>query len=141
MAFVKIWIHFVWTTKKRQPLITKRIKTKLINHIKENAVKKEIFIDSIDGGKEHLHVLISLGAKQSVSEVAQLLKGESSHWVNEQKLIKGQFVWQDEYFAVSISESDKQKVRKYIRNQKEHHRTRTFSEEYDEFMRKYGFAK
>ena len=141
MAFVKIWIHFVWTTKKRQAFITKRIKTKLINHIKENAVKKEIFIDSIDGGKEHLHVLISLGAKQSVSEVAQLLKGESSHWVNEQKLIKGQFVWQDEYFAVSISESDKQKVRKYIRNQKEHHRTRTFSEEYDEFMRKYGFAK
>ena len=141
MAFVKIWIHFVWTTKKRHPLITKRIKTKLINHIKENAVNKEIFIDSIDGGKEHLHVLISLGAKQSVSEVAGLLKGESSHWINKEKMIKGKFEWQDEYFAVSVSESAKQKVRKYIRNQKEHHRTRTFSEEYDEFMRKYGFAK
>lgn len=139
MAFIKIWIHFVWTTKKRQPLITQRIKTKLINHINENAIKKDIFIDSIDGGKEHLHVLISLGAKQSVSEVAQLLKGESSHWVNDESLVKGKFEWQDEYFAVSVSESVSPRVRKYIRNQEEHHRVKSFAEEYDEFMRKYGF--
>ncbi len=141
MAFIKIWVHFVWTTKKRQLLMTKRIKKEMIAHIKENAVKKDIFIDSINGGKEHLHVLISLGAKQSVSEVAGLLKGESSHWINKEKMIKGKFEWQDEYFAVSVSESVLPRVRKYIRNQEEHHRVKPFSEEYDEFMRKYGFAE
>ena len=121
--------------------MTKRIKKEMIAHIKENAVKQDIFIDSINGGKEHLHVLISLGAKQSVSEVAGLLKGESSHWINKEKMIKGKFEWQDEYFAVSVSESVLPRVRKYIRNQEEHHRVKPFSEEYDEFMRKYGFAE
>ncbi len=139
MAFVKIWVHFVWTTKKRQPYITKKVKKELINHINENAVKKDIYIDSIDGDKEHLHGLISLGAKQSVAEIAQLLKGESSHWINEENLVRGKFEWQDEYFAVSVSESVFPKVRKYIRNQEEHHKVKPFSEEYDEFMRKYGF--
>ena len=139
MAFIKIWVHFVWTTKKRQPFLTKDIKPKIISHIKENAINKEIYIDSIDGGKEHLHALISLGSKQSVSGVAQLLKGESSFWLNSEKLIKGKFEWQDKYFAVSVSESVVSKVREYIKNQEEHHRVKPFSEEYDEFMRKYGF--
>lgn len=139
MAFVKVWIHFVWTTKKRQPFIQKIVKKKLINHIKENAISKDIYIDSINGDKEHLHALVSLGSSQSVSDVAHLLKGESSHWVNINDLVQGQFEWQDEYFAVSVSESAVPKVRNYIKTQEEHHRVKPFSEEYDEFMRKYGF--
>lgn len=113
----------------------------MIEHIKSNAVKKDIYIDSIDGGKEHLHLLISLGAKQSASNVAQLLKGESSFWTNLEKLTKRKFEWQDEYFAISVSESLLPRVRKYIRNQEEHHKLKPFSEEYDEFIRKYGFHK
>lgn len=141
MAFVKIWVHFVWTTKKRQPFIQKIVKEKLINHIKENAISKDIYVDLINGGKEHLHALISLGSSQSVADVAHLLKGESSHWVNKNDLVQGQFEWQDEYFAVSVSESVVPKVRNYIKTQEEHHRIKPFSEEYDEFMRKYGFHK
>jgi len=141
MAYIKIWVHFVWTTKKRQPLLIKNVKNEMIQHIKENATKKDIYIDSIDGGKEHLHLLISLGAKQSVSEIAQLLKGESSFWINSENRKMGKFSWQDEYFAVSVSESVLPKVRKYIRNQDEHHRVKPFSEEYDEFIKKYGFHK
>ncbi len=119
--------------------MTKNVKLQMIEHIKENAIEKDIYIDSIEGGKEHLHVLISLGAKQTVSEIAQLLKGESSFWLNSENLIKRKFGWQDEYFAVSVSESVILKVRKYIRNQEEHHKRKPFSEEYDEFMKKYGF--
>ncbi len=118
-----------------------RIKKEMITHIKENAVEKDIYIDSIDGGKEHLHALISLGAKKSVSEVAGLLKGESSHWINKEKMLNGKFGWQDEYFAISVSESIVPKVRKYIRNQEEHHRAKPFSEEYIKFLKKYGFAE
>ncbi|MBT3945249.1 MAG: IS200/IS605 family transposase [Candidatus Marinimicrobia bacterium] len=141
MAFIKIWVHFVWTTKMRKPLLTKNVKKELIAHIKENALKKDIYIDSIDGGKEHLHALVSLGAKQSVSNVAQLLKGEASFWINKEKLVKGKFEWQDKYFAISVSESILSKVRKYIRNQEEHHKVKSFSEEYDFFMEKYGFIE
>ena len=141
MAYIKVWVHFVWTTKMRQPILTKIVKSKVIAHIKENALKKDIYIDSIDGGKEHLHALISLGAKQSVSEVAQLLKGEASFWINKENLVKGKFEWQDKYFAISVSESVLPKVRKYIRNQEEHHRYKPFSEEYDAFMEKYGFSE
>lgn len=104
-------------------------------------MKKNIYIDSIEGGKEHLHTLISLGPKQAVSEVAQLLKGEVSFWINKEKLMKGKFEWQDKYFAVSVSESILPTVRKYIRNQEEHHRVKPFSEEYDTFIKKYGFSE
>lgn len=141
MAYVKIWIHFVWGTKSREPLISKKLKPILINHIKENANSKKIYIDSIDGGKEHIHILVSLGVNQSISKVAKLLKGESSHWVNEQNIIRGKFDWQDEYFAVSVSESMVNKVRQYIRKQEEHHRTKTYKEECDEFIQKYSFTK
>lgn len=141
MAYVKIWIHFVWGTKSREPLISKKLKPILIDHIKENANSKKIYIDSIDGGKEHIHILVSLGASQSISKVANFLKGESSYWVNKQKMIKGKFDWQGEYFAVSVSESMVNKVRQYIRKQEGHHRTKTYKEEYDEFIQKYSFTK
>jgi len=141
MAFVKIWIHFVWGTKSRKPLISKKLKPILISHIRRNVESKKIFIDSIDGGKDHIHILVSLGTNQSVSKVAHLLKGESSYWVNEQKLIRGKFEWQDEYFAVSVSESMLNKVQNYIKNQEEHHRSKTFIDEYDEFIKKYNFKQ
>ena len=139
MPYIKIWIHSVWNTKSQQPLLTKEIQQKLFQHVKEYARTKSIFIDCINGSIEHVHCLISLGGEQSISKVMNLLKGESSHWVNEQKLTDGKFEWQDDYFAVSVSESVVEKVRKYILNQESHHRKVTFKEEYEEFMKKYGF--
>ena len=71
----------------------------------------------------------------------QLIKGESSFWINKHQLTKQKFEWQDEYFAVSVSESVVDKVRNYIKNQEIHHAKKTFQEEYDEFIDKYGFKK
>lgn len=71
----------------------------------------------------------------------QLIKGESSFWINKNQLTKEKFEWQDEYFAVSVSESQLYRVRNYIKNQEQHHRKKTFQEEYDEFIAKYGFQK
>ena len=89
--------------------------------------------------EEHCHVFISLGASQSISEVARLIKGESSNWINKNKLLQIHFSWQEEYIAVSVSESQVNRVRDYIKNQEEHHRIRTFKEEYDLFIEKYSF--
>ena len=141
MPYIRIWIHLIWSTKNRERIISKEIKSKLLNHIRENAKSKNIFIDFINCEPEHVHTTISLGSDQTISKVAQLIKGESSNWVNKNKLISGHFEWQDEYVAVAISESQINNVRAYIKNQEEHHRKKSFVEEYDEFIKKYGFTK
>ena len=69
-----------------------------------------------------------------------LLKGESSNWVNKGNLVEGKFEWQDEYIAVSVSESQLNKVREYINNQEKHHRVKSFDEEYKIFLKKYNFG-
>ena len=141
MGYIKIWVHLVWSTKNRQPLLTADIRKQVFDHIRENAIDKGIYIDSINGYNEHVHCLISLGSGQNIDKILMLLKGESSHWINKNKIFKKKFEWQDEYFAVSVSESAVNRVRDYIKNQEEHHRKRSFQEGYHEFMRKYGFEK
>lgn len=141
MSYTRIFIHFIWSTKNREELITKDLKPLLLEHIKANAKKKQIFIDTINCVEDHIHLLVSLGREQTVSKTAQLLKGESSHWMNAKKLSGSELEWQDEYIAVSVSKSAEENVRKYIRNQIEHHKTKSFSEEYELFLKKYGFDK
>jgi len=139
MSFVKIWIHAVWGTKNREPVLTKEIRKELFQHIKENAKTKEIYIDFTNGHVDHVHCLFALNADMTVSKAIQLIKGESAFWANKNKLAKSKLEWADEYFAVSVSESIIDKVRDYIKNQEEHHKKKTFQQEYDEFIRRYNF--
>lgn len=142
MPFVKVYIHFVWSTKDRESFLdTLDVRQKVWAHIRENAKKKGIFIDFVNGHVDHCHCLISLGTDQTIEKVMQLVKGESSFWINQQKLTKKKFEWQDEYFAVSVSESMLDRVREYIKNQEAHHTKKTFQEEYDTFLSKYNFQK
>lgn len=141
MPFVKIWIHFVWSTKNREALLTDNIRQRVFQHIRDNAQGKEIFIDSIGGYVDHVHCLISLGTDQTIEKIIQLVKGESSFWVNKNRLCRGRFEWQDEYFAVSVSETLVASVRTYIANQEEHHRSKSFDEEFEGFVKRAGFQK
>ena len=113
---------------------------RICGHIDENAVSKNIHLDSINGSTDHLHALISLGSDQTIAKIAQLLKGESSHWVNKENLGRFKFEWQDDYFAESVSWSALNSVRKYIADQEEHHRKRTFAEEFNEFSARHGLS-
>ena len=141
MPFIKIYVHFVWSTKNHKPLLNSyNLRSQVWTHIRENARNKGIFIDFINGYHNHCHCLVSLGAKQTISNVMKLLKGESSFWINKNKLCKDKFEWQNEYFAVSVSDTLIAKTRNYIKNQEEHHKIRTFQEEYEELMRIYGFG-
>ena len=134
MSFVKIMVHVVWATKERKPILTTKIKSEVIAHIKENAKLKGIYIDSINGHTEHLHCLLALNADISISKVMQLIKGESAFWINKEKLTTTKFEWANEYFAVSVSESVVEKVRAYINRQEEHHKKLTFKDEYESFL-------
>jgi len=138
MPYIKVMLHCIWSTKNRQPLIDAELKPKLLDHIKENSIRKNIFIDCLNCVEDHIHLLISLGSEQTISNVAMLIKGESSFWINKQKLIKHKFEWQDEYIALSVSESAIDKVRDYINRQEEHHKKKTFTQEYDEFLKLHG---
>ena len=139
MPSIRIWIYLIWATKNRYPFLKKEIRPTIFKHIRENAHSKGIFLDFINGYVEHVHTLISLKGSQSISKVAQALKGESSNWINSNQLTPTKFGWQDEYIAISISDSAVNKVREYIKNQEEHHRVKSFAEEYQWFMNKYGF--
>ena len=107
--------------------------------MKQNAAEKDIWLDCVNGWSEHAHCLISLGREQTISKVAQLIKGESSFWINHTNLPGSNFIWQDDYWAVGVSESHVQSVRNYIHNQESHHSNKSFSEEADIFMTKYGW--
>lgn len=137
MAFVKVIIHAVWGTKNRSPYLTNEVRPLIVEHIKENAKEKKIYIDSLDGSVDHLHCLFGLNADMSIAKALQLIKGESAFWINKNNITKTNFEWADEYFAASVSESALDKVRQYIHHQEEHHKKKTFQEEYDEFIRAY----
>lgn len=141
MPWVKVWIHFVWSTKNREHFLTDKIRQKVFQHIRENAQTKGIYLDFINGYTDHVHCLISLGTDQTIEKIMQLIKGESAFWINKNGLCKTKFGWQEEYFAVSVSEPNIPGVRKYIANQEEHHKTKSFDAEFEGFMKRAGFQK
>ena len=87
---------------------------------------------------EHVHTLIDLPTNKNIEEVAQLFKGGSSHWINEQKLLRGRFAWGRGYGAFSVSHSDVDRVAAYIAGQQKHHRKKSFAQEFELFVKKYG---
>ncbi len=129
----------MWGTKNKEPFLKGEMKYDLINHIRENAKKKKIFIDYINGHIQHIHCLICLSPDQTLGKVIQLIKGESSYWINKSGSLSRKFEWADEYFAASISESDIPKVRGYIKNQEEHHSHQSWEDEYRDYLRQHGF--
>lgn len=141
MPYVKNWLHCVWGTKNKVGYLTSNIKVEVIRHILLNAREKSIYIDIINGYTQHIHCLLSLNHDMSLSKTMQLIKGESSHWINKNSLTTHKFEWADEYYGVSISESHLNRVRAYIRNQEIHHKVKTWEEEADNYIRKYGFIR
>lgn len=139
MSYVKIWIHAVWTVKNRHPIIDQKNRNISFNHIHKNALEKDILIEQVGGFSNHVHCLFRLKNNQTVEKVMQLIKGESSFWFNKNNLSHLKLNWQKEYFAVSISESQVEIIKNYILNQEEHHKMKSWDEEYHEFIQKYGF--
>ncbi|WP_255716420.1 IS200/IS605 family transposase [Dyadobacter chenwenxiniae] len=139
MSWTRVWVHMVFATKYRQPFLNDLIRKKVFAHMYENAWEKDIFLDVVNGYTDHAHCLVALAREQTISKVAQLIKGESSYWINKNKLTTRKFMWQDDYWAVSVSERHVERVRNYIKNQEEHHRRKSFKQENEKFMKKYGW--
>lgn len=134
----KLWIHSIFGTKNRMPLINKNIVNQVHNFIKTELEEVNCTVRIINGTSDHIHILFLLSRDYSISEIMKKIKGSSSHWINQQDFINSKFSWQVGYGAFSVSESNISKVEIYIKNQEEHHRKMSFKEEYDRFMTQHG---
>lgn len=137
MSFVKIWVHIVFSTKNREPLLNKDIRYQIKRRIIQNCQQNNIYLQSINGYVDHLHCLISLGREQTISSIVQHIKGESAHWLNQTHFTNKEFMWQDDYFAISVSESQVERVIHYIKNQEQHHLFKTFNQEAEDFNKRF----
>lgn len=139
-SFNKIWIHAIWATKERMPLIQQNIEKKVYQFISEQLREQGCPVRIINGMPDHIHCLFLLNPQKSIAEVIKQIKGSSSHYINQSNLMEDKFAWQTGYAAYSVSESVVEKVFQYVNNQKQHHQKKTFSQEYEEFIELYGLA-
>ena len=134
-SFNKIWIHAIWATKERLPLIHPAIDDKIHIIIDDQLREQGCPVRIINGMPDHIHCLFLLSPQKSIAEVMKQVKGSSSHFINQNNLITEKFAWQTGYAAYSVSESVVDKVFQYIKNQKQHHTKKTFQQEYDEVLK------
>ena len=133
----KIWIHAIWTTKDRLPLIEDIYEKTIHNCIENQFHALGCSLKIVNGISNHVHCLFLLNPKISISDIIKQVKGSTSHHINQNNLCSSHFSWQTGYAAYSVSESTAQKVFFYIHNQKEHHKSKTFNDEYEDFIKIY----
>jgi REP element-mobilizing transposase RayT len=137
-SYSRVWLHLVWGTLERRPLLNGASAPKLSVYLHEYAREKGIYMKINFVNPDHVHALVDLPTNLSIEEMAQLFKGSSSHWVNEQNLVPGKFGWGRGYGVFSVSESNVAEVANYIATQEEHHRKRPFAEELKLFVERHG---
>jgi len=137
-SYSRPWTHLIWETLDREPMLDRRAAAKASTFLTDYSLQKGIYMKINYFNADHTHALIDLPTRYSIEEVIKLLKGGSSYWINHNRLIKGRFAWGVGYRAFSVSPSDVGRVARYIANQEEHHRKRTYGEEYAMFVKKYG---
>ena len=138
-TYTKLNYHIVFSTKNRVPLITETVRDALYGYI-GGILRGNGGVLLVAGGMpDHIHLLAGWGTSISVAKMLQLIKANSSGWMNEcPDVTAGSFAWQAGYGAFSVSESKIPNVREYILNQKEHHKKITFREEFMELLRRHG---
>ena len=133
-TYTQIHIQAIFAVKDRTSLIRSEWENELYKYITGIIHNHEHKLLQINGMPDHLHVFFGMRPKQSVSELLKIIKRESSRWINEKGFLKSKFSWQEGYGAFSYGKSQVSDVIEYVRNQKEHHRKKTFIQEYTEFL-------
>jgi putative transposase len=137
-SFTSIIVHCVWSTKNRDPILSSDLRGRLWPYLGGIAREHDMKAVAVGGVDDHVHMLISLPATLSVAKALQLLKGNSSKWIHETFPKMRSFEWQKGYGAFSVAISGVDATVAYIRNQTEHHRTRSFREEFAAILRRHG---
>jgi REP element-mobilizing transposase RayT len=137
-TYVSLYYHIIFSTKNRVKYIKPEIEGRVWSYIGGIARAHRMTALQVGGIEDHIHALIMAPATLSPSQIAQYLKGDSSKWMHEEFPILHLFAWQDGYGAFTVSQSNLSEVIRYIQNQREHHRKKTFQEEYLELLQRHG---
>ena len=136
-TYTQLYIQCVFASKYRAATLHPQWDERLrmyISAIVRNNGHKMIAINNVP---DHIHLFIGLNPKQSISEIIQLIKGDSSEWINKEKLTTRKFHWQEGYGAFSYGKSQVDDVVKYIEKQQEHHKKEAFLDEYKNMLEKF----
>jgi REP element-mobilizing transposase RayT len=137
MSYIASYVHIVFSTKERRPIIMPEMQSRLWDYIggiaRDNGMQSVI----VGGIRDHIHALLCLPATMAMSKAAQLIKGGSSLWIHRTFNDQCEFAWQEKYGGFSVSVSQVDTLVKYIKSQEEHHRTRTFQEEFLMLLKKH----
>ncbi len=137
-TYTQIHIQFVFAVKYRNGLIHSSFKQELYQYSSGIIKAQNHKLLAINGMPDHLHILVGMRPSQSVSDLIQDIKSNSSKWINEKKFLKVKFEWQVGYGAFSYSKSHVQNVIRYIQNQEKKHKAKSFNEEYLNFLNAFG---
>jgi len=133
-TYTQIHLHTIFAVQNRKSLIQDSFKDRLYKYITGIVQQNNHKVIIINGMPDHLHLVIGMRPSQSLSNLMQDIKGGSSKWINEKKLVHGKFQWQESYGAFSYNKSLLPKLIDYVKNQEVHHKKKTFIEEYKEFL-------
>jgi len=139
-SYSRCWMHIVWSTLRREYTLEEEARRRLSKYLLDYSRSKNVFMKINYVNADHVHVLIDLPTNRSVEQVVHLLKGNSSHWINENRLTSLTFSWGRGFGVFSVSESIVPKVALYIGGQAEHHKRRSFLEEYKRFVARHGLV-
>jgi REP element-mobilizing transposase RayT len=137
-SYISNYYHCVFSTKERRRLITPDLEERLWPFLGGIARQHDMKALAIGGVEDHVHLLLSLPSTLAVAKAIQVIKGESSKWVHDTFPQHRTFQWQEGYGAFSLGISQKDVTVTYIQKQKEHHRKKTFQEEFLSFLAKHG---
>ena len=137
-TYTALYYHVVFSTKNRVAYIKPEIESRVWAYIGGVARKHKLTALQVGGIEDHIHALVMAPAAFSPSQIAQYLKGDSSKWIHEEFPELRGFAWQDGYGAFTVSKSTLTDVIRYIENQREHHKTQTFEEEYLSLLKLHG---
>jgi REP element-mobilizing transposase RayT len=136
-TYSQVNIHCVFAVKGRENLITKSFKDDLHRYMSGILKNDGSFPLAVNGWLDHVHVFFELPMTMSISDQMRMLKATSSKWINDNKLVKGKFSWQEGYGAFSYAKSQRDVVINYIKIQEEHHQKQSFKQEYLELLEKF----
>lgn len=137
-SLANIPVHLIWSTKNREPFIKPEIEKELFSYMASIFRAHESPALTINGTADHVHNLIILSRTNTVAQLVEQVKKSSSKWIKTKGPFYRNFYWQSGYAALGLGQSNIPALKAYIANQKEHHRKKTFQEEYIAFLKKYG---
>ena len=135
MVHVFLYVHVIWSTRNREQLLVRPVRFVFFAQLKKQAEEKGIRILEVNGGADHIHLLLQLHPAQNLSQPMRQLRIDAEEWLNGTQLLKGNFEWSDEIIAYSVSPGALQQVTEFITKQEEYHQTRTFETEIEVFMK------